>query len=484
MSARHKLGSSQSEDHLIYQWPDIKELGFRPRITEDGQYLILDSYHSTEPQNRIYYRALDSAGPFIKLLDEVDAHYGFIDNIGPVFYFYTDLGAPRGRVIAIDTQNPGRGNWQEIIPQQDDVIASVTMANNQFVVVYLHDVHHQLKIYNLDGTFVNEITLPTDGSISSLSGRRQDNEMFFAFHSFLFPKTIFHYDFRASKLVPFRDVKIDFDFTSYETKQVFYRSKDGTRVPMFITSQKGFRLNGNNPTLLHGYGGFGDSLTPSFSVPLLVWLEQGGIYAVANLRGGGEYGEPWHQAGMLDKKENTFNDFIAAAEWLIKEKYTSPAQLAINGVSNGGLLVATSMLQRPELFGAVVCQRPLTDMLRYHKFTIGHYWIPEYGNAETNPEQFKFLYSYSPLHNIKKGARYPPIIVVTSDNDDRVVPAHAQKIVATMQATVSGENPILLSVETEAGHESGSKPIFKVIDTQSNIYAFLFQILGIRMRVL
>jgi Serine proteases of the peptidase family S9A len=421
--------------------------------------------HGTDPKNRIYYREVNG-NKFIRLLDEADAQYNFIDNIGSVFYFHTDLNAPRGRIIAIDVDDPARK--MEIIPQHDDVISFVNMVNNQFVVAYMHDAHHQLKLYDLNGTFVNEIELPTIGSITGLSGKRNEDEMFLGFTSFLYPMTIFRYDFKT--LEEFRSPEIGFDPSRYETKQVFYSSKDGTRVPMFITHKKGLKLDGNNPTLLYGYGGFDISLTPSFSVSRLIWLENGGVSVVANLRGGNEYGEAWHQAGMLDKKQNVFDDFIAAAEWLIENRYTSPSKLAIQGGSNGGLLVAACMVQRPDLFGAVICQVPVTDMLRYHKFTVGRYWVSEYGNAEKNPEDFKILYAYSPLHNVKN-VSYPATLIKTADYDDRVAPAHAKKFTAALQAANTGENPILLRVETKAGHGVG-KPTSKIIDEQSDIYGF------------
>jgi len=469
----HRLGTPQSADQLIYERPDAKELCFPPYITEDGRYLVLYVWHGSEPKNRIYYRDVEGNGPFIKLLDEADAAYIPIDNIDTIFYFQTDLDAPRSRVIAIDIENPDRENWREIVPEQADTLSYAAMVNNEFVLGYMHDAHHQLRLYDLNGTFLNEIELPTMGSVAGLSGKREDTEMFLGFTSFLYPMSIFRYDFRTNELVQFRKSEIDFDPSGYKTKQVFYCSKDGTRVPMFITHKKGLKLDGNNPTLLWGYGGFNIGITPSFSVPRLIWLENGGIFAVANIRGGNEYGEAWHESGMLDRKQNVFDDFIAAAEWLIENKYTKPQKLAIEGRSNGGLLVAACMVQRPDLFGAVVCNVPLTDMLRYHRFTVGRWWIPEYGNPD-NLKDFGYIYAYSPLHNVRVGVAYPATLITTADTDDRVVPAHAKKFAATLQAADAGENPILLRVETKAGH-GGGKPLSKVIDETSDIYAFLFK---------
>jgi prolyl oligopeptidase len=482
----HKLGTDQTRDQLIYEDPNNKELGFAPIVTEDGRFLVLYVYHGTDPKNRIYYRPIDSGEPLIKLLDQADARYDFFGNTGSVFYFHTDLDAPRGRIIAIDANSPARGNWRTIVPETEDVIDYVGLVNNYFVVAYMHDVHHQLKVFTLDGIFVREIPLPTLGTVGELSGKQFDTEMFFSFTSFLFPTTSYRYDLSAARpadfstgqLSVFQKPQIDFDPSGYETKQVFFHSKDGARVPMFVTHRKGLKLDSDNPTILYGYGGFNSTLNPSFSISAIIWLQMGGVYAVANLRGGGEYGESWHQAGMLDKKQNVFDDFIAAAEWLIQNGYTNSKKLAIRGGSNGGLLVAACMLQRPDLFGAVICQVPVTDMLRYHKFTVGRYWAPEYGNAEANPEHFKFLYAYSPLHNVKAGVRYPPVLVTSADTDDRVVSAHARKFVATLQAKADTKNPILLRVETKAGHGQG-KPLSKIIEEQADIYAFLYRTLNV-----
>jgi prolyl oligopeptidase len=474
----HKLGTAQSQDPLIYERPDDKELSFASLITDDGEFLILYVYRGTDVKNRIYYRPVNSSAPFVKLLDKADARYDFIGNNDSLFYFNTDLDAPRGKIIAIDVNNPAPKNWCQILSQQDDPIDYVGFINNNFVVAYLHDVHHQLKIYDTSGNLVRQIPLPTLGTVSGLSGKQDHTEMFFSFTSFLFPSTSYRYDFITDRLTVVHEPEIDFDPSPYETRQVFYHSKDGTRVPMFITHKKGLTLDANNPTLLYGYGGFAITLKPSFSVSRLIWLEQGGVYALANLRGGAEYGEDWHKAGMLDKKQNVFDDFIAAAQWLIDNKYTSTEKLAIMGGSNGGLLTAACMLQRPDLFGAIVCRVPVTDMLRYHKFTVGRYWIPEYGNAEADPNIFKYLYAYSPLHNVKAGAEYPTILVTSADTDDRVVPAHAKKFVATLQEKAAHKNPILLRVETKAGHGAG-KPTTKRIEELADVYAFLFKTLSI-----
>ncbi len=477
----HKLGTPQSEDKLVYERPENKELGLYPFITDDGKYLIIHIYHGTSRKNGIYYREVESDKPFTCLFKVGEARFNLIDNIERVFYVLTDLDAHRGRIVAVDLENPDRKDWKEIIPQQGDVVSHVKMVNDKFVIAYMHNAHHLLKLYDVKGKFIREIELPTLGSVHSLSGKRLDNELFFGFESFLFPITIFKYDLITNSLDQFHKSEIEFDPSIYQTKQVFYNSKDGTRVPMFITHRKGLELNGNNPTLLYGYGGFNIGLTPHFSVSRLVWLSNGGVHAVANIRGGNEFGEDWHKGGMLDKKQNCFDDFIAAAEWLIKLKYTSPEKLAIQGGSNGGLLVAACMTQRPELLGAVICQVPLTDMLRYHKFAIGRYWIPEYGDPETNQEHFNFIYAYSPLHNVKRGTAYPPTLIISADTDDRVVPVHAKKFAAALQSADIGKNPILLRIETMAGHGAW-KPTTKVIDEVTDIYTFLFQVFGMNMK--
>lgn len=474
----HQIDTPQSQDQLIFERPDAKELGFFPQISHDGHYLLLDVWHGTDSKNRFYYREEGSDQPFVRLFDQADAHYDFIDNDGTTFYFHTNLDAPHGRIIAVDINHPEAENWRELVPEQKDVIALVQRVNHQFVVQYMHDASHRLKLYNTDGSFVREIELPAPGSIMELSGKPDDTELFINFTSYLYPPSIYRYDFHSETLSLLHGSEIKFDASKYQTTQVFYISRDGTRVPMFLTHRKDLTLDGNNPTLLYGYGGFDISLTPSFSIPPLLWIENGGIYAVANLRGGNEYGEEWHLAGMLEKKQNVFDDFIVAAEWLIANKYTNTSRLAINGRSNGGLLVAACMVQRPDLYGAVVCGVPVIDMLRYHRFTVGRYWIPEYGDAEHNPEHFKFLYAYSPLHNVKEGCEYPPTLILTADTDDRVVPAHAMKFAATLQTAQKGENPILLWVEMKAGHGMG-KPTSKVIEEESDVLAFLCETFGV-----
>jgi prolyl oligopeptidase len=475
----HKLGTPQSEDVIVYQDEKNAELGFEPFTSHDGAYLMMVVYHGTDPKNGIYFTTQDGAGQFMRLIENDIASFTPIDNIGSVVYMRTDLDAPKGRVIAIDLNSPARENWKEIIPQKAEVIDGVSLVNDQLVVTYSRDAHHGLMIFNLDGTLDREIPLPTIGTVGGTSGNRKDTELFYSFTSFTYPTTSFRYDFATHKSEVFHASKVDFDPTQYETKQVFYASKDGTKVPMFITSKKGVKLDGNNPTLLYGYGGFNISMTPSFSAARLVWLENGGVYALACLRGGSEYGEDWHQQGVLDRKQNVFDDFIAAGEYLIKEKYTQKKLLVIQGGSNGGLLTAAVTVQRPDLFGAVLCQVPVIDMLRYHKFTIGKYWVSDYGNAEESAKDFAFLIKYSPLHNVKPGVKYPPILVTTADHDDRVAPAHAEKFAATLQANDGGDNPILIRIETQAGH-GGGKPTSKQIEEQADLYSFVFKTLGIK----
>src|SRR5438093_376101 len=460
----HRLGTDQAQDVLVYERPDQPDWGMNAEVTDDGRYAVLTVWLGTDRRNRVYFRDLkDPRHPRIT---------------GDVVRLLDDLDAPRKRVIAIDTRHPERGRWRELIPQGQDVLEGVHIIHDTFVANYMHDASSRLRLFALDGRMLKDLELPTLGSIGSISGERKDDEMFYAFTSFLYPTTIFRYDFKSGATSVFKAPTIDVDPSRYETKQVFYTSKDGTRVPMFITYKKGLTLDGSNPTYLYGYGGFNISLTPSFSVAMLVWLEMGGVYAVPNLRGGGEYGEEWHQGGMHEKKQNVFDDFIAAAQYLIAQRYTSPAKLAIAGGSNGGLLVGAAMTQRPELFGAALAAVGVMDMLRFHKFTIGWAWVTDYGSADS-AAQFPYLYKYSPLHNIRAGTRYPATLVTTADHDDRVVPGHSFKFTATLQAAQAGSQPVLIEIETKAGHGAG-KPTSKLIEEQADRMAFLVKNLGMQ----
>jgi prolyl oligopeptidase len=473
----HVLGTPQSQDALVYHRPDQREWGFAGYVTDDGRYLGITVWHGTDTRNRFYYKDLQSPNnPVIEMLNDFDADYSFIDNVGTTFYFRTDLKAPRGRIIAIDIKQPAREQWREVVPESPNRLVGVNMVNNQLIATYLKDAHSQVKIYGTDGALVRDVELPGIGSVSGFGGKRQETETFYAFTSFTRPTTIYRYDLRSGKSTVFREPKVKFNPDDYEAKQVFYKSKDGTRVPMFIVHKKGVRLDGTNPTCLYGYGGFDISLTPGFSVSTLVWMEMGGVFAQPNLRGGGEYGKEWHEAGTKLKKQNVFDDFIAAAEWLIANKYTSREKLAISGGSNGGLLVGACMTQRPELFRVALPAVGVMDMMRFHKFTRGWAWTSDYGSPD-NPEEFKALYAYSPLQNLKAGTRYPSTLVTTADHDDRVVPAHSFKFAATLQKAHAGENPVLIRIETKAGHGAG-KPTSKVIEEASDRWAFVAHELG------
>ncbi|MEQ9482411.1 prolyl oligopeptidase family serine peptidase [Coleofasciculus sp. F4-SAH-05] len=473
----HKLGTDQSDDLLIYHRPDQKEWMFNGSVTEDGHYLIIYVSQGTDPKNLVFYKDLQTPdSPIVELISEFEANFSLIDNDGSIFWVQTDLDAPRGRVIAIDIHNPARENWQELIPQAEETLEGVGVLNNQFVADYLKDARSSIKIFDLNGAFVREVELPGIGSAGGFGGKRYDTETFYVFTSFTTPATIYRYDMVTGERSLFRQPTVDFDPTQYETRQVFYQSKDGTQVPMFITHKKGLALDGNNPTYLYGYGGFNISLTPSFSISNLVWMEMGGVYAIPNLRGGGEYGEDWHQAGIKLNKQNVFDDFIAAAEWLIENKYTHPQKLAIGGGSNGGLLVGACMTQRPDLFRAALPSVGVLDMLRFHKFTIGWAWCSDYGSPE-NQEEFKALYAYSPLHNLKPGTAYPATLITTADHDDRVVPAHSFKFAAALQAAHAGDNPVLIRIETKAGHGAG-KPTAKIIEEIADKWAFLQRVMN------
>ncbi len=478
----HELGTSQGQDKLIYERPDDKELGFGGGVTDDGKYLVISVWKGTSPKNRFYYKDLSQPdSQVVRLLDDFDARYQFIDNDGPVFWFETDLDAPRSRVIAIDTRHPEKANWKTLVPQGADTLQGSTVVGNVFLLSYLKDAKTEVRVHDLNGKFIRNVDLPGIGTATGFGGKRKDKETFYTFTSFTSPTTVYRYDVAAGKSSVFRQPKVDFDASKYETKQVFYNSKDGTRVPMFLTYKKGLKLDGQNPTMLYAYGGFDISLTPAFSVPNVVWLEMGGIYAQPNLRGGGEYGEDWHLAGTHGKKQNVFDDFIAAAEWLIANKYTSTPKLAIRGGSNGGLLVGACLTQRPDLYGATLPLVGVMDMLRFQKFTIGWAWTSDYGSSD-NADDFKALYAYSPLHNLKPGTKYPPTLIATADHDDRVVPGHSFKFAATMQADQAGPAPVLIRVETKAGHGAG-KPISKTIEEMADEWSFVARNLGMDVRL-
>ena len=476
----HRLGTPQSADELVYERSDQPDWGFSGGVTEDGRYLIISVWLGTSPQNLLFYKDLqDPNAEVVELISEFEAHYSLIDNDGSTFWIQTDLDAPKGKVIAVDIANPERSNWKVLIPEAEETLESVGTLNNQFVADYLKDAYTQIKIFELDGEFVKAVDLPGIGSAGGFDGDRTDTETFYSFTSFTVPSRIYRYDFKTGKSTLFREPTVAFNPDDYETQQVFYPSKDGTQIPLFITAKKGLKRTGENPVLLYGYGGFNISLSPSFSVSNLVWLEMGGLYAVANLRGGGEYGESWHQAGIKTAKQTVFDDFISAAEWLIAEKYTKSEKLAIAGGSNGGLLVGACITQRPDLFGAALPAVGVMDMLRFNQFTIGWAWESDYGSPQDEAE-FKALYAYSPLHNLKAGTAYPPTMITTADHDDRVVPAHSFKFAAALQAAHAGENPVLIRIETKAGHGAG-KPTTKQIEEATDKWAFVAHNLGLQL---
>ncbi|HRZ58312.1 MAG TPA: prolyl oligopeptidase family serine peptidase, partial [Candidatus Paceibacterota bacterium] len=475
----HLVGTDQGQDTLVYHRPDHKEWGFGGYATDDGQYLIITVTHGTDPKNRVFYKDLAQPNSeVIELLNEFDASYDFVGNDGAVFWFKTDLQAPRARLIAIDTRNPARANWREIIPQAAETLDGIRLVGSRFIASYLKDAHSQVKVFNLDGSLERQLDLPGIGSAGGFSGRREDTETFYSFTSFSVPGRIYRYSIPTGESRLWRQPQVAFAPDDFETHQVFAQSRDGTRVPIFITHRKGLPINGAAPALLYGYGGFNISITPSFSPANLAWMDMGGIYAVATLRGGGEYGEDWHQAGTKLQKQNVFDDFIAAAQWLIDNRYTAPRRLAIAGGSNGGLLVGACLTQRPDLFGACLPAVGVLDMLRFHQFTIGWAWKSDYGSSE-NPDEFRALYAYSPYHNLRPNTRYPATLITTADHDDRVVPAHSFKFAARLQEYNVGPNPSLIRIETRAGHGAG-KPTAKIIEEAADRLAFLVRTLDFK----
>ena len=478
----HKIGTPQSEDVLVYEDKEHPQRFQNVDTTEDERFAILTISERGKGKkgNAIFYKDLskneDKFSPIIA--DIGDDSFGVIDNVGDKFLIRTNRNAPNGRVILVDPKNPAEQNWKDILPERPEPLQGVGTAGGKLFASWRKDVATRAYVFSLDGKLENEIVLPGVGTAGGFGGLNDDKYVFYSFTSFNFPPTIYKYDIATKKSTVFRTVDIPgFKPENYETKQVFYNSKDGTRVPMFLVYKKGLKLDGNNPTLLYGYGGFNVVTAPTFSSLRLALLEQGVVYASANMRGGGEYGEKWHEAGTKLKKQNVFDDFIAAAEWLIANKYTSSSKLAIQGGSNGGLLVGAVSNQRPELFRAVIEQAGVMDMLRFQKFTIGWNWIADYGSSEASEAEFKALYAYSPIHNIKPGTKYPATLITTADHDDRVVPAHNYKYAAALQAAQAGPNPILIRVDTKSAH--GASNTTKAIEQTRDIYAFLFENLGV-----
>lgn len=468
----HRLGTAQSADALVYHRPENPDWFYDCKVTDDGRYLVITTAIGTDEKYRVTVKDLEKPGEKpIELVDHFRNEYTFVGNDGRVFFFKTDLQAPRRRLVAIDLDRSNPEAAREVIPQSEATLTDVSLVGNRFIATYLQDVQPRVKLYSLAGEAAGDVQLPGIGSVYGFEGEREDMETFYLFSSFNAPPTIYRYDIASGKSTPFRSPEVKFDPSQYEVKQVFYSSRDGTRVPMFLAYKKGIKLDGSNPTLLYGYGGFNISLPATFAVTWLSWMDMGGVYAQANLRGGGEYGDPWHRAGTRLQKQNVFDDFIAAAEWLIAERYTRSDRLAIIGRSNGGLLVGAAMTQRPDLFGACLPGVGVMDMLRFHKFTEGRLWIDDYGSSD-DPEEFKALSAYSPYHNIKPDTCYPATMVLTADTDDRVIPGHSFKFAAALQRAQACDNPVLIRIDVRAGHGAG-KPTAKRIEELADQWAFL-----------
>lgn len=474
----HRLGTPQGEDALVFSRPEHPTWGFGAGVSEDGRYLVIAVYEGTDPKNLLFIRDLgDPAAKPREIVGAFANEWSVIGNDGTTFYATTDFDAPRRRVVSFDVRE-GLKSLRELVPQRTEVLEGAGMVGDFIFAQYLKDVRPLVRMLRTDGTLAREVELPGIGAAGGFGGRRRDRETFYSFASYNQPPTIYRLDLATGKSTEFRRTEIDFDPSRYEVEQVFYTSKDGTRVPMFITHRKGAPRDGSQPTLLYGYGGFNASMTPWFSPVFASWLELGGTLAVANLRGGGEYGREWHEAGKKLRKQNVFDDFIAAAEYLVAEKWTSPSRLAIQGGSNGGLLIGAVMTQRPELFGAALPAVGVMDMLRFQRFTAGRYWTDDYGSSD-NPEEFKALYAYSPYHRLTPGTKYPPTMVTTADTDDRVVPGHSFKFAARLQECHAGDAPVLIRIETAAGHGAG-KPVSKAIDETADMWAFLVKVLKMK----
>ena len=474
----HRLGTPQAQDELVYARPDQPEWGFGGTVTDDGTLLVVHVWQGTEPRNRIYVRDLTSPGAaVVPLLDDFDAEYDFVAKYGGDLYFKSDLDAPRGRVLAVPLATPERARWRPIVPEGGATLESAHAAGGKLVLAWLEDAHSKLTVHEPTGELVASPDLPGLGSIAGVESDPDERELFFAWTGFTAPTSVRRYDVATRAGSVWRAPKVPFDPAGFVTEQVFYASRDGTRIPMFLTRRRDVRPSADTPVLLYGYGGFNIAMKPAFSASNLVWIERGGVFAVACLRGGGEYGRAWHEAGTKGSKQNVFDDFVAAAEWLIAEGWTSPSKLAIRGGSNGGLLVGACITQRPELFGAALPAVGVLDMLRFHKFTIGWGWSSDYGNAD-DAEAFRWLYAYSPLHRIVPGTCYPPTMITTGDHDDRVVPAHSFKFAAALQAAQGCPNPVLIRIETRGGHGAG-KPTSMLIEEVADQWAFLERALGL-----
>ncbi|GAB4153521.1 MAG: prolyl oligopeptidase family serine peptidase [Winogradskyella sp.] len=473
----HKLGTKQSEDQLIYGGtPEEKHRYIYANVTEDNRYLVISPRVSTSG-NKLYIKDLNTPdAPLVEILGHTDSDSNIIENVGSKLYIMTNLNAPNQKIVTVDASNPTPENWKDFIPETENVLSPST-GGGYFFAEYMVDAVSKVLQYDYDGNLVREVQLPGVGSAGGFGAKKEEKELYYSFTNYVTPGSIYKYDIAEGTSELYRKPNIDFNPNDYESKQVFYTSKDGTKIPMIITHKKGLELNGKNPTILYGYGGFNISLTPSFSITNAVWMEQGGIYAVANLRGGGEYGKKWHDAGTQMKKQNVFDDFIAAAEYLISEKYTSSDYLAIRGGSNGGLLVGATMTQRPDLMKVALPAVGVLDMLRYHTFTAGAGWAYDYGTAEDSKEMFEYLKGYSPVHNVKEGVEYPATLVTTGDHDDRVVPAHSFKFAAELQSKQTGNNPTLIRIETDAGHGAGT-PVSKTIEQYADIFGFTLYNMG------
>jgi prolyl oligopeptidase len=473
----HRLGTPQSEDTLVYYRADQPDWDYAGQVSEDGRYLVITVHKGTDQKNRLLYKDLtEPYGMPVELIAAFENEYDFVGNDGPVFYLQTDLDAPKGKIIAIDTRRPERDAWRTLVPEAAETIQSADLAGNQFLIAYLKDATTRVRSFGIDGAPIREVTLPGIGTAFGFNGRRDVGEVAYIYTSFNTPPTVYRYDLAGGASTLWKRPEVAFKPDDFEVKQVFYQSKDGTKVPMFIVHRKGLKLDGDRPTLLYGYGGFRISMTPTFAPARVAWMEMGGVFALPNLRGGGEYGEAWHHAGTRTEKQHVFDDFIAAGEWLIANKYTRPARLAISGGSNGGLLVGACLTQRPDLFGATLPAVGVMDMLRFQKFTAGRYWVDDYGSAD-DPAVFPALLAYSPYHNVRPGTKYPATLITTADTDDRVIPMHSFKFAAAMQNAQAGDAPVLIRIETSAGH-GGGKPTGKQIEETADQYAFLVRSLG------